>query len=61
LLSRGLSNKKIAERLVIARKTVDNHVEHIYSKLSVSNRAQASLVAVRHGLIAPLEDGGFTP
>jgi DNA-binding CsgD family transcriptional regulator len=61
LLSRGLSNKKIAERLVIARKTVDNHVEHVYSKLNVSNRAQASLVAVRHGLIAPFEDEVFTP
>jgi HD-GYP domain-containing protein (c-di-GMP phosphodiesterase class II) len=61
LLSRALSNKQIAERLVIARKTVNNHVEHIYSKLNVSNRAQASLFAVRHGLIAPLEDERFTP
>ncbi|HEX4432508.1 MAG TPA: response regulator transcription factor, partial [Frankiaceae bacterium] len=61
LLSRALSNKQIAERLVIARKTVDNHVEHIYSKLNVSNRAQAGLVAARHGLMAPLEEAGASP
>ena len=50
LLVRGLSNKEIAEQLVISRKTAGSHVEHIYSKLGVSNRAQASLFAVKHGL-----------
>ena len=60
LLARGLSNKQIAERLVVARKTVDNHVEHIYTKTGVSNRARASLFAVRHGLMTPTEDGEFT-
>jgi HD-GYP domain-containing protein (c-di-GMP phosphodiesterase class II) len=60
LLARGLSNKQIAERLVVARKTVDNHVEHIYTKIGVSNRARASLFAVRHGLMSPGEDGEFT-
>jgi HD-GYP domain-containing protein (c-di-GMP phosphodiesterase class II) len=60
LLSRGLSNKQIAERLVVSRKTVGNHVEHIYAKLGVSNRARASLFAVRHGLIVPAEDEEFT-
>ena len=61
LLSRGLSNKQIAERLVISRKTVDNHVEHIYTKIGVSNRARASLFASRHALMGPAEDGEFTP
>jgi DNA-binding NarL/FixJ family response regulator len=63
LLARGLPNKRVADRLVIARKTVDNHIEHTYTKLNVSNRAQASLVAIRHGSIAPFEDDdeGFTP
>jgi HD-GYP domain-containing protein (c-di-GMP phosphodiesterase class II)/DNA-binding CsgD family transcriptional regulator len=60
LLARGLSNRQIAERLVVARKTVDNHVEHIYTKIGVSNRARASLFAVRHGLMSPLEDREFT-
>lgn len=56
LLARGLSNRQIAERLVIARKTVDNHVEHIYTKIGVSNRARAGLFAVRHGLMSLAED-----
>jgi HD-GYP domain-containing protein (c-di-GMP phosphodiesterase class II) len=51
LLVRGLSNKEIAERLVISRKTAGSHVEHIYTKVDVSNRAQASLFAVKHGLM----------
>jgi HD-GYP domain-containing protein (c-di-GMP phosphodiesterase class II) len=51
LLVRGLSNKEIAEQLVISRKTAGSHVEHIYSKTGVSNRAQASLFAIKHGLM----------
>jgi HD-GYP domain-containing protein (c-di-GMP phosphodiesterase class II) len=52
LLARGMSNKEIAAQLVISPKTVGAHVEHIYSKLSVNNRALAGLFAARHGLIA---------
>jgi HD-GYP domain-containing protein (c-di-GMP phosphodiesterase class II)/DNA-binding CsgD family transcriptional regulator len=59
LLARGLSNRAIAERLTISRRTVDNHVDHIYTKLGVSNRARASLLAVRHGLMSVVEDGAF--
>jgi HD-GYP domain-containing protein (c-di-GMP phosphodiesterase class II) len=51
LLTRGLSNKQIAEQLVISPKTVANHVEHIYAKIDVSTRARASLFAMHHGLI----------
>ena len=51
LLVRGLSNKEIAQELVISRKTAGSHVEHIYAKLGVSNRARASLVAMQHGLV----------
>jgi HD-GYP domain-containing protein (c-di-GMP phosphodiesterase class II) len=51
LVSRGLSNKEIASRLVISPKTVRNHVEHIYAKIGVSNRAGASLFAIQHGLL----------
>ncbi|HEX3929344.1 MAG TPA: HD domain-containing phosphohydrolase [Nocardioides sp.] len=56
LLARGLSNRQIAERLTISRRTVDNHVEHVYTKLGVSNRARASLLAVRHGLMSVADD-----
>ena len=51
LLARGLSNKEIAERLVISRKTASHHVEHIYAKTGTANRALASLFAANHGLV----------
>jgi DNA-binding NarL/FixJ family response regulator len=51
LLARGLSNKEIAECLVITPKTVGNHAERIYAKLNVSTRAGAALFAMRHGLL----------
>jgi DNA-binding NarL/FixJ family response regulator len=57
LIARGLPNKQIAQRLFIAEKTVGNHVEHIYSKIGVSNRAAASLFATEHGLLADLGTG----
>ena len=41
LVGEGLSaNRQIAERLVISKRTVDAHIEHIYSKLGVSSRVQ---------------------
>ncbi len=52
LLARGLSNKEIAVQLVISRKTAGGHIEHIYSKIGASNRARASLFAMKHGLMA---------
>jgi HD-GYP domain-containing protein (c-di-GMP phosphodiesterase class II) len=53
LLAEGLPNKGIAQRLGISPKTVGNHVEHIYTKLGVSNRAGAALLAMQHGLVGP--------
>ena len=51
LLTRGLSNRDIAEKLTISRKTAGSHIEHIYTKTGVRNRASASLFAMRHGLM----------
>jgi HD-GYP domain-containing protein (c-di-GMP phosphodiesterase class II) len=51
LLTRGLSNRDIAEKLTISRKTAGSHIEHIYTKTGVRNRAGASLFAMRHGLM----------
>lgn len=51
LVAYGLSNKEIAEHLSITRKTAANHVEHIYAKIGVSNRARAGLFAMQHGLM----------
>lgn len=55
LIARGLSTKAVAERLVISRKTVANHVEHIYSKVGCTNRAGAALFATQHGLLSTEE------
>jgi HD-GYP domain-containing protein (c-di-GMP phosphodiesterase class II) len=51
LVSRGVPTKEIAARLVISPKTTRNHIEHIYAKIGVSNRASASWFAVQHGLL----------
>ena len=51
LLARGMSNRQIAERLVITPKTAGNHVEHIYAKIDASSRAAAAMFAVQHGLL----------
>ena len=51
LLAQGHPNKAIARQLNISPKTVGNHVEHIYTKLQVSNRAGAALCAMQHGLV----------
>jgi DNA-binding CsgD family transcriptional regulator len=51
LLARGMSNRQIAEQLVITPKTAGNHVEHIYAKIDASSRAAAALFAVQHGLL----------
>jgi HD-GYP domain-containing protein (c-di-GMP phosphodiesterase class II) len=50
-LAKGHSNKTIAELLAISAKTVDHHVQHIYTKLGVSSRAAATLFAMQHDLI----------
>jgi len=52
LLSRGMTNKRIAGELGVSEKTVKTHVGRILSKLGVTDRTQAALYAVRAGLIA---------
>jgi DNA-binding NarL/FixJ family response regulator len=51
LLADGLLPGEIAERLVISRKTVGTHIEHLFRKLDVRSRAQAIAVAYREGLV----------
>jgi DNA-binding NarL/FixJ family response regulator len=52
LAARGLTNRDIAAVLVISPKTVGNHIERIYMKIGASNRAMASLFAMKHGLFS---------
>ncbi|NEY34056.1 response regulator [Streptomyces sp. PRKS01-65] len=50
LLARGHGNREIARRLVLAEKTVRNHVSHIFAKLQVRDRAEAVVRARNAGV-----------
>jgi DNA-binding NarL/FixJ family response regulator len=52
LIAHGLTNRQIAERLVIALRTADNHVQHIFDKLGLSSRAQVAAWAALQGMLA---------
>lgn len=49
LLAQGLDNETIAQRLVLTKRTVQNHISIIYEKLGVTSRTEALLYAVQHG------------
>ncbi len=51
LLGEGLTNKELAARLFVAEKTVKTHVSAVLSKLHLTDRTQAALFAVHHGLV----------
>lgn len=50
LLSKGLDNQEIAEKLFVAEVTVRTHVSRILRKLQLANRVQATLYALKKGL-----------
>jgi DNA-binding NarL/FixJ family response regulator len=50
LLAAGLNNERIAHKLEITPKTVRNHINHIFHKLGVEDRAGAIVLAREHGL-----------
>lgn len=50
LLAQGNSNRDIADQLVITERTARTHVSNILTKLQLSSRTQAALLAIREGL-----------
>jgi DNA-binding NarL/FixJ family response regulator len=51
LLATGASRRAVAAQLSVSEHTVRHHLEHIYTKLDVRTRVEATLFAVEHGLI----------
>ena len=51
LVTRGYSNREIAEHLTITPKTAGNHIQHIYDKIGVATRAGATMFAMENRLL----------
>jgi DNA-binding CsgD family transcriptional regulator len=56
LLANGLTNRQIAEQLVVSQRTVASHIEHILEKLGFASRHQVGVWAAAHGLHAEHRD-----
>ncbi len=61
LLARGMTNAEIAERLFLTRGTVRNYVSTLLTKLGVSDRTQAAVLALRAGLVDVSENRSDQP
>jgi non-specific serine/threonine protein kinase len=51
LVARGLSNRAIAQQLVITEATVERHIGNVFAKLGLDSRAQLAVWALEHGLV----------
>lgn len=51
LLSEGMYNREIGEKLFISEKTVKNHVSSIFKKIGVTDRTQAAVYAIKHNIV----------
>ena len=56
LIAEGRTTSEIATQLFISAKTADHHIQHIYTKIGVSNRAAATRWALLHAVVA--DDAG---
>jgi DNA-binding NarL/FixJ family response regulator len=53
LVAQGKTNREIASRLFNSERTIDNHVQHIYNKLTIDSRAELALWVQERGLLTP--------
>jgi predicted ATPase/DNA-binding CsgD family transcriptional regulator len=58
LVATGLSNREVADRLYISKRTVDAHVEHIFGKLGISSRVQLTVLVAGPGQAPPPATNG---
>jgi HD-GYP domain-containing protein (c-di-GMP phosphodiesterase class II) len=56
VLARGLSNREIADVLVVSPRTVQHHLASVYDKIGMRSRAGAAVFAIEHGLIPAITD-----
>ncbi len=50
-LAQGKTNKQISQCLMLSTSTVRNHISNIFTKLNISNRSQATAIAIYAGLL----------
>jgi DNA-binding NarL/FixJ family response regulator len=55
LVARGLTNRRIAQTLVLSERTAENHVQHILTKLGLDNRTQIAAWVASHQRAGQIE------
>ncbi len=55
-LAQGKTNKQISQSLMLSPSTVRNHISSIFIKLKISNRSQATAIAIYSGLLNPVSE-----